>query len=304
MADMDAIRTLAEDQHGVVSRAQCRQLGWTAPELRPGERRGEWERVSARVLRLVGSPRTTRAALMAAVLDAGNGAVASHRSAADLWQLPGFRVESLDVARPHDADHHRGALGVVHRTRSLPAHHVTVLEGIPVTTAARTLFDLAGMLHSQRTERAVDTAIAKSPAILPALHRMLPELAERGRNGITAMRAILDDRPVGTVVPASALEARTVHILREAGIVTRPQVDLGGVDWIGRVDLLVVGTRVVVEVDSFRFHTARLDRLRDARRDAELAGAGYTVVRVTEEEVWWAPAEVVRRVRAAIRAAA
>src|SRR5687767_15212819 len=51
--------------------------------------------------------------------------------------------------------------------------------------------------------------------------------------------------------------------------------------------LQIPGTNLVVEVDSARFHTSRLDRERDARRDAELRAAGYEVVRVTEEEVWY-----------------
>jgi hypothetical protein len=217
---------------------------------------------------------------MAAVLDAGQGAAASHCSAAALWGLPGFDLAALDVTRPHDADHHRPSLGRLHRTRLLPTHHVTVVDGIPLTTPGRTLFDLAGLLPPARTERAVDNALAKSPRLLHALHRLLPELAERGRGGITVMRALLDERPVGYIAPASGLEARAVRILE------------------------VTGTNVVIEVDSARFHTSLLDRERDARRDAELAATGYVVVRVTEQEVWTQPDEVVRRVRTAVRQAA
>ena len=176
-----------------------------------------------------------------------------------------------------------------------------MIEGIPVTTPGRTLFDLAGMLPPARTERAVDNALARSPGLLRALHRLLPELAERGRGGITVMRALLDERPLGYIAPASGLEARAIRILDEAGIKTRRQVDLGGDDWMGRVDLLVEGTNVVIEVDSARFHTSRLDRERDARRDAQLAALGLEVVRVTEEDVWTAPADVERRVVTAVR---
>lgn len=297
---MDTMKTLAEAQHGVVARAQARAHG---VDLRAGVDRHDWERLSARVLRLVGSPRTARSRLMAAVLDAGHGAAASHRSAAALWRLPGFDLAALDVTRPHDADHHRPSLGQLHRTRLLPLHHVTVVDGIPVTTPGRTLFDLAGLVPPARTERAVDNALAKSPRLLHALHRLLPELAARGRDGITVMRALLDERPSGFIAPASGLEARAIHILAEAGIDTRRQVDLGGDDWIGRVDLVVAGTNLVIEIDSARFHTSLLDRQRDAQRDAELAAAGYEVLRVTEHEIWTAPDEVVRRVRAALRRA-
>src|SRR5688500_4722301 len=179
MTGMDwgnGLRPLAERQHGVVSRAQYREAGCTAQQIRIDEHR--WEELSPRVLRLVGAPRTERSMLMAAVLDAGEGAAASHRSAAALWALSGFHLTDLDVSRPHDADCHRPTLGRLHLPRLLPAHHVTTVDGIPVTTPARTIFDLAGLVHPYRTERALDNAAAMSPRLLRALHRMLPELAE------------------------------------------------------------------------------------------------------------------------------
>jgi very-short-patch-repair endonuclease len=293
------VRERAEQQHGVVSRDQCRLAGIS---MRAELARGDWEVLSPRVLRLRGAPRTARSRLMAAVLDAGGGAAASHGSAAALWRLPGFRLVPCEVVRPHGGDQLDVTLGRLHRSRSLPAHHVTVLDAIPVTTPARTLFDLAGVLHPLRTARAVDNALAKSPALLRALHRMLPELAERGRTGIRAMREILAARPLGYVPPASGLEARAIQILEEAGIRVRRQVDLGGDDWIGRVDLLVEGTNLAIEIDSARYHSSLFDRERDARRDEALRAAGLEVVRVAAEDVWSAPSTVVRSIRKALRA--
>lgn len=298
---MDDLRKLAEEQHGVVGRVQARERGVS---FRNGLDRVDWERLSPRVVRLIGAPRTAKSDVTAAVLDAGPGSAASHRTAAALWGLPGFDLARPEVLRPHAADRHRPTLGRLHRTRSLPPHHVTTVDGIPVTTVPRTLFDLAGVLHPGKTERAVDNALAMSPSLLRALHRMLPELAERGRTGITVMRELLAERPAGYVAPASGLEARLIHILTEAGIPTQRQVDVGGDGWIGRVDVLVPGTNLVIEVDSARFHTSRLDRSRDAHRDAELRAAGYDPLRITEEEVWYSPATVVQRVLAAVRRAA
>ncbi len=298
---MDTLRKIAEEQHGVAARLQCRAFGLEWEAL---FRRGEWERLSPRVIRLVGAPRTPKSDVMAAVLDAGTGAVASHQTAAVLWGFPGFEPGKPDVTRPYGVERFRPTLGRLHRTRLLLPHHVTSVDGIPVTTVPRTLFDLAAVLHPARTERALDNAIAASPGLLAALHRMLPELAERGRTGIRLMRDLLADRPASYVPPASGLEARLIHMLDEAGIATRRQVDIGGDGWIGRVDVLVVGTNLVIEADSARFHTSRLDRERDARRDADLRAAGYEVLRVTEEDVWHRPADVLRRVRSALRTAA
>src|SRR5687767_9087425 len=297
---IERLRALAELQHGLVSRAQCRSAGFDAAACRALFRRGDWEPLSPRVLRLVGSPQTAQSSVMATVLDAGDEAVASHRTAAALWRLPGFSLATPEVSLLHDTDHNRRTVGRVHHPRSLPSHHRTVIEGVPVTTPARTLFDLAGVLHPARTARAVDNALAESPALLRVLHRMLPELAERGRNGITVMREILDERPLGYVPPASGLEARAIRILNEAGIPVRRQVDLGDDAWIGRVDLLVEGTNLVIEIDSMRHHSSLLDRRRDSVRDARLRAAGYEVLRIAAEDVWNARETVVARVRSVL----
>ncbi|MBW3667924.1 MAG: DUF559 domain-containing protein [Actinobacteria bacterium] len=287
-----------------MARTQCRGLGYNRDALRPEVDNRRWEKLSPRVFRLVGAPRTARMRVMAGVLDAGEGAAASHRTAAALWRLPGFDLGAPEVSRLHGGDNEPIELAKVHHPRLLPPHHCTVVEGITVTTPARTLFDLAGVLPPARTERAVDNALAMSPGLLPVLHRMLPELAQRGRTGIRLMRELLAGRPVGYIPPASGLEARVIALLDKAGIRTRRQVDLGDDDWIGRVDLLVVGTNLIIEVDSNRFHSSNLDRERDAKREAALRAAGYDLVRVTEEEAWCRPSDVTRRVRLALRRAA
>lgn len=193
-------------------------------------------------------------------------------------------------------------MGELHESRRLPVHHCTMIDGVPVTTLARTLFDLAGAtgLHDARVERALDNALAATPPLLPRLHRMLVELSTHGRPGLGLMRDLLAERPVGYVPPASGLEARVVRILDDACIPTDRQVDLGDDDWIGRVDLRIVGTPVVIEVDSARFHSSLTDRRRDAHRDERLQETGIRVVRLTEEEVFSRPWVVEQRVRRAV----
>lgn len=242
---------------------------------------------------------------MTAVLDAGPGAAISHEAAAALWGLPGFWLGSLDVSRRRRA--HRGVpmFGELHEPVFLPSTHLTTVDGIPVTSVARTLFDLAGApgMHEHRVERAVDNALSLSPSVLPLLHAMLGELAGRGRPGVELMRMLLEDRPTGYVAPASGLEARVIDLLAEAGVSTRRQVDLGGEHWIGRVDLVVDGTNVVVEADSALHHTSRTDRQRDARRDELLQAAGFDVVRITDEQAFRRPWVVAPLVQAAVVAA-
>lgn len=294
--DLDTgMRRFAERQHGVIARRQARALGAGRNQLRRRADSPDWDEVTPAVLRLVGSPRTFRQRAMAATLDAGAGAAVSHESAAALWRLPGFRPGPMHVSRVAG----RSALATVHRT-DLPASHIRLFENIPVTSPARTVFDLAGVLHAGRTERALDNALARRLVMVGDLHRVTDELARQGRAGSAVMRRLLADRDASYVAPESNLEARFEAIVRDAGLPPLlRQRDVGGEDWVGRVDYVDPERKLVVEIDSDIHHTTPLDQTADGRRDADLVGAGYTVVRIKEYDLWHRPQEVVRRLLAA-----
>lgn len=302
MALDDDMRLLAEVQHSVLAREQARALGATTPALRNRLAGPDWDAPTNRVLRLTGSVHSIRQRLMIAVLDAGAGSAVSHRSAAALWRLPGFGFGSgrIEVNRHRALSYRTSAVAAVHRPRLLPATHVTERSGLPVTTLARTLLDIAPSLHPARLERLVDTVASKSPSVLTSLRTMLHEMKTHGRDGAAAMRLVLAARPDGYVPPASGLEARFAHLLAEAGEAPlERQVDVGGHEWVGRVDFLDRSLGLVVEVDSDLHHTSPMDRAHDRRRDAALLAAGWrAVLRISEDEIWRRPQDAVARVRA------
>lgn len=255
--------------------------------------------MTPRVLRLVGAQRTFRQRAMAATLDVGFGAVISHESAAALWRLPGFPADALHVSRAVGRSAYHSALAQLHRTCWLPEAHIRLYERIPVTSPARTIFDLAGVLHPGRTERALDNALARGLTTVTGLGAVTEELARQGRPGSGVMRRLLAERAGAYVPPESNMEARLHAVAKRAGLHNLvPQRDVGGDDWIGRVDFLDPEKRLVVEVDSDLHHSSLLDEASDAQRDTALAGAGYTVVRITEGDLWHRPDEVVRRLLA------
>jgi len=306
MTDIDQrIRSIAARQHGVVAVAQLTAAGTSRSARLHRVRAGLLEPLSARVLRLAGSAPTLRQQMLAAVLDAGPLAALSRESAAELSGIPGFVPCRPQVTRPRTEARRRPALGDVHETNRLPATHLTTVDGIPVTSLPRTLFDLAGTtgFPPARVERALDAAISRSAAVLPQLRTMLGQLSARGRPGLTLMRELLDARPSSYVPPASGLEARVIALLEEVGVRTSRQVDLGGEHWIGRVDLRLADAPVVVECDSVVHHWSSTDRERDARRDVALSALGLTVVRISEDEAFHRPWVVAPRVLAARRAA-
>jgi very-short-patch-repair endonuclease len=139
--------------------------------------------------------------------------------------------------------------------------------------------------------------------MLPALHRTLDELACRGRPGITMMREILAENPLGTTVTASGLESRVLRIAQNAGIrELKRQVDVGGHSWLGRVDFAIVRLRLLIEVDSVVHHSSPMDVARDRARDEAMLDVGWAkVLRIREEDVWRHPWLVVQQLRGAIR---
>jgi hypothetical protein len=156
---------------------------------------------------------------MAAVLAVGEGAVLSHRSAAALWRLldeyGAVEVSSRRNARPRD--------GVrVRRVPSLIAGHCTVEDGIPCTTLARTLLDLAATASSVTVRKAVREAEFRRLFDLRSIEGVLADAP--GHRGGRPLRAVLDDLSIGSVATSSELEDRFLELVIRADL-PRPEVN-------------------------------------------------------------------------------
>lgn len=284
----ERLMAIAERQHGVFTQDQAVALGFQRSAIRHRLRCGRWLAAGVGVYRLPGAPRTWHQRLLAVALAAGPNAAASHRSAAALLSIPGFSRDILEVTTPRTRRHRATErAAIVHRWRPFPDHHLTVIDGITTTRVARTLVDLAGVVHPKRIERAVDNCLAAKTASFHELRGTFHELASRGRAGVACMRQILEDRGPLYIPTASDYEREFLEMLEAAGLpVPVRQLDVGDeLAWIGRVDFAYPREKIIIEVDSERFHGAKLDREADARRDRRLIAAGWRVVRVTEEDL-------------------
>lgn len=264
-------------------------------------RSGRLERLAPRTYRVVGSVPDWHQKLAAAVVAAGPGAAASHLSAAVLWGLPGFAGEPIEVTRPRNR-HHQGLIGRVHESRRFPEKHRREVDGIAVTSVARTLFDLCGSrdVHPKKAERAIFNALSRRLVGFGPLEIMLAEMGRRGRRGSALFRRILDDHGAAAHSPTeSELEDLVLAVLGTAGLpLPERQLVIGGQDApVGRVDFLYRRAGLVIEADSRTFHSW-LDAENDRRRDALLMAAGYRVLRVT----WRALREEPEIFLAAVRA--
>src|SRR6266545_1280573 len=126
-----------------------------------------------------------------AVLRGGTGAVASHRSAAVLWDLEGCRPGVLELTVPNGRRYRRAG---VRTHESMDLHLVKAVQrrGIPTTSVARTLLDLAGVVHRDRVHVALDDARRRRLTDWDALLATLIDHARRGRDGVGTLRAIID----------------------------------------------------------------------------------------------------------------
>ncbi len=205
-------------QHGLASMSQARELNLSRKMLRIRVASGRLDLPQPKVFRATGSPRTWEQKVLAACMSLGNDAVASHRSAAALWDLDGPR-DVVEVALPRGKAQRRAGV-VVHRTSDLLRKDVTVRDGIPVTKLARTLVDLGAVVPRWQVDAAIDVALARRLVTLEGLWWMLARVARCGRNGAGVLRACLDWR---FGVPDSVLEGLFLRLVRDFDL-PKPEV--------------------------------------------------------------------------------
>lgn len=305
MIDDLPLRVLASDQHGLVSVEQAAGLGFDKDRRHRLVDRRRWERVLPRVIGLVGVPASPARTALAGVLAAGHNAALHSSSAGAWWGIPGNLLQPLDIVRD------RGRSGAqpparCHEPKLLLPHHVVRLEGVPTVVPARALFEIAGQRRRgaqddrwvERVARMVDTAWSMNLVSGRTLHALFDEMARRGRSGTAVMRLVLADRGLDYVPPASGVEARVVQLLHRAGEPPLDrQVDTGSDRWIGRVDFRDPILPFVLEVQSERFHTSRIDQQLDGQRFLALETGGFVVRQVTDVDVWHRPSRVIEVVR-------
>jgi very-short-patch-repair endonuclease len=301
MPDHDALRILTSRQHGVVSRRQLADLGFSRQAVAHAVRTRRLERLSQRVLRLTGTPATAEQVAMAAALDLPGSAVAL-QSACGMFRVLDYTVEPVHVLTDRHPNRGGGHLGVIHSTVQWRPSDITVVRGIPVTTPLRTLCDLAIRVRPDKLSLTCDRMLGQRLLRLEQLRSLAPFLPEGSRSpAIKALLRLIEARPPGYRPAESGLERRFEKIMADAGEAPfERQVDLGDHDgWIGRVDFVDRARRIVVEVQSDLFHSGLVDRARDRERIARLRRAGWIVVEVWEDEIWQRPNRVVAKVRAA-----
>ncbi|MCE2512657.1 MAG: type IV toxin-antitoxin system AbiEi family antitoxin domain-containing protein [Acidimicrobiia bacterium] len=267
-------------QHGLVTRRQAHEDGMTGTQIKWRVRTGDWVRVAHGVYRHRSAPDTRIARLLAACLT--RDALASHRAAAALHGIEGFRLNRIEVvvsrgaARPM-----KGA--ILHQSTQFDLTMPVECTGVPCTGLGRTLLDVSAVVSRQRLDQAIDSVLRDGRLRLTDLYRVLVSHARRGRDGCAAFRASLEDRG-DDLVPLSAWSRMVADLLVESGL-SRPVMEHrvhnpdGG--FVGQVDLAYPDCRVAIELDSRRWHLNRVSFDKDPERRNRLTILGWTVLNFT-----------------------
>src|SRR2546423_1263067 len=278
------LRMLAARQADVVAARQLREAGWTWDKVRHHAARGRWRPVHPGVYVMTQSPVSRWQLWFAATLTAP-GTVLSHGSAGACFGFHRFERGYEVVTRTGQGGRRRHGRLLVFRSKTLDGD-VTTHAGIPITTAARTLIDIAAGLDRKRLGRAFRESIRLKTT---TARRVLDTVERhRGRQG-TSLLAVLATRYANLPYARtrSDTEGLALEVLHDAGI-PPPQVNLNVAG--EEADLVWVDRRLIVEIDGPQFHRFRDE---DARKERAWRAADYIVRRIPSDAVYHAPADLV-----------
>jgi predicted transcriptional regulator of viral defense system len=282
---------LARKQHGYVTRRQLLNLGLGRRAIVYRVATGSLISVYAGVYAVGHIPLGQESRAHAAVLACGDGTVLSHGSAAALWKYVKHWPRHFEVIAPVD----RRRKGIkVHRSRTLTRRDITRELGVPVTSPARTLFDIAPRFKTDAAlRRLVNDARLTRTFHLSDLRKLL---IRHPRHPATKRLAQFVKARGGPT--RSEFEDRFIAFARDYGLpapITNTHV--AGHE----ADVLFPEQRVIVELDGWDFHSDRGAFESDRDRDADRLAAGFLTVRITTERFEGAPAREAKRLHKILR---
>ena len=288
-----AMQRQAAVQEARVARSQLREIGWSRDEI-DGQLRRRYLTAEHRGVYVVGCPPwTLKGALWSAVLACGPGSVVSHGSAA---YLRGYlrcppSLDHVHVTVTSGAPRRRPGIAL-HHARNLAPSDIEEIDGLLVTSTARTLLDLAASASDSEFEEAFDEAVFRRRARRAEIESILAR--NPGAKGSRRLRELWEAEVTGERNRREA-EKRMAALIRNAKLPRpRPNAPIGPYT----VDFLWPDHRVIVEIDGFATHRKRRSFEADRARDADLGSQGYAVVRFTWRQIVGEPYVVVARLAA------
>jgi very-short-patch-repair endonuclease len=274
----------AARQHGLITSTDARACGLTVAQIKYRVRSGRWRRRHPGVFAVAGAPDTWEQRVMAAVLAAGHGAIASHTTAASLWGLPDSDrppIVEVTVPRPR-LPRLQGAR--VHRSLLLTDTDRVRVASIPVTSIPRTLVDLTAERGLGWIARSMDDSMRRNRTTITSIRECSDRLSGAPGRRPSVVRLLVAERLGDAALTESGFERVVLGVLRDAGLpAPEPQhpVAVGGRRY--RLDFAWPEQRVALEADGFGPHSSYAAFHDDRRRDLALQTVGWRVLHVSDE---------------------
>ncbi len=274
---------MATAQYGVFTRKQAIAAGVNQRSIGDRTSSGIYERLHPGVYGIAGTPEQWHRAVIAAVFSATEPAAASHRTAAYLWGMTERRPDTIEIV----SRRHMRVKRVDHRVREskdLRLSDIVVVDGIPTTSAVRTIVDLGASAPPWFVERCLDNGLRKELFDIWDVQRFIMRVARKGRNGIGTIRPLVEERLTWKGITASDLEdlfRRVVAPLPYPMPETQLQVFEPDGELVGRFDFAYPTCMALIETDSEAYHMDPVSFQRDREKQNRVHALGWTVYRFT-----------------------
>jgi len=284
----------AASQYGVFTLTQALAAGLSERAVEMRVRRGAYERLEPAVYAVGGSQDSWFQSVMVAVLSGCEATAASHQTAALLWGMTDRRPKRIEVVTTRHLRAKRTSFQV-HESLDLLPTDIVELDGLPVTTAVRTVVDLAAVAPRWLVEACLDTGLRRSLFELADVIVFVNRVAKRGRRGVGVVRPLLEQRLTWKGLTDSDLEDLFRRIVAE-GSLPMPEAqytvhdELGG--FVCRADFAYPNKKALIELDSEKHHMDASTFRRDREKQNRAMNLGWRVYRFTWRQLVDTPDDV------------
>jgi hypothetical protein len=268
---------IASGQWSLVTRQQMLEAEIPPSKIAWLLRSGVLRRAGSRVYATCGSPRSWEQRVLAVVLSAGPGAVASHAAAARLWEFVYLPMDGMDITLQVDPASTTWVRGTgIHRTLVLPPIDVVTRAGIPCTSFERTLCDCTTILSPFQVGRTLDDGLRRGDANLDRLLRCAARLDSGPGRRLGVIKRLLAERDASFDPGGSASELHVLKVVREAGLpipVQQHKVRVAGHTY--ELDYAWPDHQVFAEYYGLAVHSGASAVAHDSTRQTLLVAAGW-----------------------------
>jgi len=285
-----AIAALSEASGGHVTREQLRGLGLSANQIEHRLRRGSLIAVFRGIYAVGHLPTTWHDRALGALLACGPEALLGHSAASYIWAILTKAPKVLELTLPTD----RRPRGLrIHVCRTLTPADSAVRDGLPVTSPALTLLQMAPRLEPKRLKRAVNDLRIQHLLTLEELADIVSRFPRHA--GARRLRPLTEQDPGPT---RSQLEDAFVNLIARYGL-PQPKLNVKVAGY--EVDAYFEDEGLIVELDGYTFHRTKDSFESDRARDARILATGIPTMRITYDRLTKRPQIEARLLKQALR---